>query len=208
MTKLEFEGKKMRVVEKRLEPMYEIAKSIGFADDIDFDELEMLVLDCNVKPSEYEKTIRTIVYAKHRLIYRKSRVEAFKIAFPERYKSSSNRNTIETKARRVEEYKVYKRIVSLVSASMYVSYMADRFMVLDLALEKIYDKRTKDRDRIEYMKVFLQETRKPEEMKGLEVNINVNNVQINRIEEKMNEISSKLEGLSADKVLEIMNGNK
>ena len=197
------------MIEERIDPIIQVLDKNNLTKELDPDEVKQLVLELEVPERDYDKLVKTMIYIRQRFIYRKNRYEAFKIAFPERFDENLTRMTIETKARRVEEYKIYKRLVALLSTSLYISYALDRMDVLDLALNKIRDDRTKDRDRIEYMKVFLQETRKPENTKELEVNVNIQNNEINiaSIENKMEEIGSKLNGLTADKVLEVLDGN-
>jgi len=198
------------VDEERLKPILNSITQGGILTQLDEDEVKQVLLDFNVDPNNYEKVIRTMVYIRQRFVFKKTRYEAFKIAFPHRVRDDMARTTIETKAKRVEEYKIYKKLVATLQASLYVSYAMERIEVLDLALEKIRSFKTKDRDKIEYMKLFLQETRKPTDLaKELEVNVNVqnNNISINRIEAKMQEIGSKLDGMSADKVLEVLDGN-
>jgi len=197
------------IVEKRLEPIVELLKKTGLDKEIDAYEAYSLIQDMNLSPREWEKAFKTMMYIRQRFIFKKPRAEAFKIAFPERVNEKLARQTIETKARRVENYKVYKKIVSLLHTSLYVSYAFDRMQVLDLALKKIFNDKTKEHYRIEYMKLFLGETRKPDDAKQMEVNIDIgsNGVTVSRIEEKLNEIAKKLEGTSAKEILGISNGS-
>jgi len=197
------------MVEDRVDKIVEVLEQNKLTKELDPDEVKQLVLELEVSERDYPKLIKTMIYIRQRFIYRKTRYEAFKIAFPDRFDEKLTKMTIETKAKRVEEYKIYKRLVALLSTSLYISYALDRMDVLDLALDKIRNDSVKDRDRIEYMKVFLQETRKPENTKELEVNVNIQNNEINiaSIENKMEEIGSKLEGLEASKVLEVLDGN-
>jgi len=118
------------------------------------------------------------------------------------------KQTIIQKARRLESSNVYKHIFSILSTSLYIVYSFDRMRVIDLALNKIYDPDIKDRDRIEYMKVFLQETQKPEDL-NININANVNNqqVNINIVEEKMENIAKKLNGLTAEQIMNLVGNN-
>ena len=196
-------------VEKRVEPIVQVLKESNLIDEIDPYEAYSLVQDMGLKPREWKKAFQTMMYIRQRFVYKKSRYEAFKIAFPERFSEDLTRQTIETKAKRVENYKVYKKIVSVLHTSLYVSYAFDRMQVLDLALRKIFDDKTKEHYRVEYMKLFLQETRKPDEAKQMEINIDVknDNVSIQSIEEKLSQISEKLNGLSAREILKVSDGS-
>ena len=82
--------------------------------------------------------------------------------------------------------------------------------MLDLSLKKIFDERTKDRDRIEYMKTFLQETRKPDNAKEMEINVNIqnNDISVVQIEDKLDKIANRLQGLDASKVIEMSSEHK
>ena len=206
--KSEFEEKK-EFIDNRIQPIVEVLKKTNLVDEVDPYEALTFARDLGIGPNDYEKLVKTIIYIRHRFIYKKSRLEAFTIAFPERVSDDVTRQTIETKARRVEEYTIYKRLVALLSTNTYISYAFDRMRVLDLSLKKIMSEKTKDRDKIEYMKVFLQETRKPEDAKQLEVNIDVqqNNVSVTKIEDKLSDISKKLEGMTANDILRLDNDN-
>jgi len=197
------------MIEDRIDPIIQVLDQNSLTKDLDPDEVKQLVLELEVQDRDLPKLVKTMVYIRQRFIYRKTRFEAFKIAFPERFNKDLTRMTIETKARRVEEYKIYKRLVALLSTSLYISYALDRMDVLDIALDKIRDEDVNDRSKVEYMKVFLQETRKPEGNTELEVNVNLqqNNINISSIEDKMSEVGSKLDGLDANKVLEVLDGN-
>ena len=197
-------------IQKRVEPIVEVLEKANLAKEIDPYEAYSLVQDLGLGPKEWEKAFRTMMYIRQRFVYKKTRYEAFKIAFPDRFSEDMARQTVETKARRVESYKVYKKIVSVLHTSLYVSYAFDRMQVLDLALRKIFNQSTKEHYRIEYMKLFLQETRKPDEAKQLELNIDVKSdgATVSRIEDKLNQIAKKLEGASAKDILGLHNGSK
>ena len=196
-------------LEKRLEPIIKVANDIGFGSEIDRDELADIVNKFDIKEKDYEKVVRTIVYIRERFIHKKSRYEAFKIAFPNRVDKRMSRATIETKAKRVENYKIYKYLVTILTTSTYVLYAFDRMRVLDLTLQKIFDDKIKERDRVEYIKTFLAETKKSDDDKKFEVNIDLqqNNVSISAIEEKLSKISEKLDGLSAREILKVSDGS-
>jgi len=206
-------------IKKRLENASLVLKQFNEEDYLEPSELVSISEDTGV--NDLSKIAKTIIYIRKRFNEGASRYEAFKSAFPERCVVTDTdaplgskdkkvgdelgRTTIELKAKRLENSKLYKYIVSTLHTSLYVTYALDRMKVLDLSLKKIFDERTKDRDRIEYMKVFLQETRKPEKAQELELNVNIqnNDVSIVQIEDKLDKIASRLQGLDASKVIEL-----
>ena len=196
-------------MEDKVQTALKVAEELNMINKINPEEIEELVHKFDIKDRDIERVIRTSVYIKARFIYKKSRVDAFKEAFPNRVDKRMKRSTIETKAQRVEDYKEYKYLVSIMSSTNYIMYAFDRMRVLDFTLEKIFDEKTRERERVEYVKTFLQETRKDDDSKKMEVNIDLkqNNVSITQIEDKLNEISNKLEGVTANEILEITNGN-
>jgi hypothetical protein len=206
--------------------LYEVAKQMGIDEEINPEELAEVADRLNIKDTK--RLVKIALYIKYRFTDKLSQYEAFKKSFPERcyYQAPSVKNqdgevinglkdldelpkqTIIQKARRLESSNVYKHIFSILSTSLYIVYSFDRMRVIDLALHKIYDPDTKDRDRIEYMKVFLQETQKPEDL-NININANVNNqqVNINIVEEKMENIAKKLNGLTAEQIMNLVGNN-
>ena len=207
--KYEKEANENSKLEPKLDPIVDVLKESGVAGYIEPDEFKSMVLEFNIKEHEMPKFAKTVTYVRMRFVHKKSRYESFKIAFPERFASSDNRNTIETKAQRVEQYRYYSMIVGLLSANMYISYAISRMKVLDKTLDKIFDPDVSDKNKAEFMKIFLQETRKPDNVKGMEFNVNIqqNNVSISKVEETMKEVSSKLADLDAEKFMEVLDGN-
>ncbi len=81
----------------------------------------------------------------------------------------------------------------------------ERYVVVDKVLEKIMDEDISNRDLAPLVKVFFDETRKPEESKGLEINLNVgDNETMKSIDEKLNYVSDKLDGKSADEIIDVL----
>ena len=174
----------------------------------------------------YHKVIGTAIYIRARLIDRLSYYEAFKLAFPERcifngddndinrmnageFKtdkavgSELSRGTIVIKAKRLESSELYKQMVLLLQTDLFISYAVDRYKVVDAALEVALDENTPLRDRDRYMKLFLEETRKNEQMRGLEVNVNLgSNESIRSIDDKLTALANKLEGKSASEIID------
>jgi len=207
-------------VAKRLQIATQIVKEEGFLDEVEPDEIINISEDTG--ESDYKRIAKTIVYIRKRFIENKNRVEAFKSAFPERcvvsgYRTGGSFETdkqigepistgsIEVKAKRLENSKLYKQIVALLNTSLYTAYALERMKVLDYTLEKIFDDDVNDRNKVEYIKTFLQETRKPDKAKELEVSVNIqnNDVSIVNVEEKLDKIASKLQTLDAGSIIEL-----
>jgi hypothetical protein len=190
----------------------------GILNDVDPEELVEIMQHAQVDPKDMDRLASTVVYIRKRFIEKNSRYAAFKYAFPDRcipdkdanvpFPNTSgevSRTAIEIKAKRLEQSQIYKKVVALLQTNLYISYALDRMHVLDVALKKIHDEDVKDRDKVGYMKVFLEETRKPEETKGLEVNVSFgNDTTLKSVEDKLSDISSKLEGKSAEEIIDVL----
>jgi hypothetical protein len=164
-------------------------------EDINIEEIMQFITSNDIsKKMDYEKYIKTYLYAYNRLVLKKSYVESFKIAFPERSVKTSNNGRFKSegelgsplsesslliKAKNLEKSTPYKSLIGILSTSLYVSFAVERFEVIEKAYKKSLDDSVSDRDRPAYMKIFLEETRK-EEGKGLSINVNSNN-QVNNV---------------------------
>jgi hypothetical protein len=179
-----------------------------------------------ISPTEYGKVVGTAIYIQKRKVERLSRYEAFKAAFPSRcIVSSDDKDKIKTanggfptarkdgeelskgsivlKAKRLEETNLYKKLVLLLHTEVFVSYFIDRYKVIEEALKIALDENTPLRDKDRYMKLFLEETRKNEQMKGMEINVNIgNSSDIQSIEDKLNQLAHKLNGKSAGEIID------
>jgi hypothetical protein len=201
-----------------------VLKENNLIDDLEPDELVHIAQE--VGSIDFKKVSKIIAYIRKRQIEKCSRVEAFKYAFPERCVVSNPEKgrfeterkvgeplpdkTIELKAKRLENSNLYKSIMVVMNTSVYAVFALERIDVLQKALEKINDPTVNDRNKVEYMKVFLQETRKPEKAQELEVNFNLqqNNISIEQINNKLDDISSKLLNQSAGSIIKLLEENK
>jgi len=193
-------------------------------DDMSPEEIAKVSADFGLKDADYPKLIGTMIYIRKRLIEKLSRTKSFKAAFPERcvavehnqklsvYDSVTpigeelTATTIDVKAKRLENSQLYIHVYQLLQSNLYINYAIDRLKVLDEALEKSLDPMVADRDKPQYMKIFLEETRKPENAKGLEFNLNITNNEVNvlGVEEKLANIADKMENMTAGELVEIM----
>ena len=86
---------------------------------------------------------------------------------------------------------------------LFVTYAVDRYKVIEEALAVALDRGTPLRDRDRYMKLFLDETRKNEQMKGMEINFNMGtSPDIKSIDDKLSELAHKLDGRGADEIID------
>jgi hypothetical protein len=165
-----------------------------------------------VKDKDVDEVIGVIIYIQKRMVEKLGRVPSFKHAFPGRcvrtgdgpYKGTAehlNDGTIHIKAVRLEQKSVYKQVLLYMNTSLHVSYLIERLQVLDAALDVALDEDANLRDRHNYMKLFLDETRKPEKIAaGMEFNVNLtqNNVSIQHVEDKLDNISRQFMTIGAD----------
>ncbi len=196
-----------------------IANSVSKAnDDIDANELVEIMQHAEIHPKDADKLASTVVYIRKRFIEKQSRYVAFKKGFPERCIPQENtttpypnttgevsRTAIEIKAKRLEQSQIYKKVVALLQTNLYIGYAMERMQVLDEALQLSLDQDVSHRDKAPFMKIFLEETRKPLEVKGMEVNMNFGEeTTLKSIEEKMSIINSKLDGKSAEEIIDVL----
>ena len=197
-----------------------VLKENNLIDDLEPDEL--VHISQEIGSFDFKKVSKIVAYIRKRQIDKCSRVEAFKYSFPERCLVSDpdkgrfetereigeplpNR-TVELKAKRIENSNLYKSIMIVMNTSVYAVFALERIDVLQKALEKINDPNVNDRNKVEYMKTFLQETRKPEKAQELEVNFNLqqNDISIEQINNKLEDISSKLLNSSAGSIINLL----
>ena len=203
---------------------YNASATVKF-DDLTPEELAKMTSETEIKPEQMPKLIGIVIYIRKRLIEKQSRFTSFKAAFPERCVANADRmdqskygnfatalspgdpltkSSIEVKAKRLEADSLYLKVYHLMQHNLYISYAVDRMRVLDEALHIALDDRTPLRDKDRYMKLFLEETRKPENAKQLEFNHNLqsNTVNIASVEDKMNSIAQALQHATAAEVID------
>ena len=212
------------LVSDKLQIATNIIKESKLTDELEPDELVQIANDIKADESKYKLVAKIITYIRKRVLDKLSQYEAFKQAFPERSVVTEKseignfetnrkigdelpRKTIELKAKRLENRPIYKHILTILATSTYTMYAVDRIKVLNYLLDKIYDDNIHDRYKVEYIKTFLQETRKPEKTSELEFNVNIenNNVNIEQIDKKLEIIADKLEHTDAGSILSIIN---
>ena len=214
---------------KAVNDKLKLVKSVTEKYGNEVTEKELLSLSEDIGSEDFDYLAGVVIYLRQRLIHRKSRIDSFRVAFPERcYKTSAaigsrfdtdkptgaplDASTINIKAKRIEEGKAYRAALAVINTSMYVAYAVERLDVLDKAYEIAMDEGTLNRDRFQYMKLFLEETRKPEDAQKMELNFNLtqNNVSINDLENKLADIANNLSsmGASAQQVIGVLTQKK
>lgn len=186
---------------ERMQVAVDAITKAGVVDNVDPDELVELAIDTKIPTHHMQKLAGMISYIKCRTIEKQSRVASFEKSFPSRsYNDGGDitRKAKETKARRIENTKLYKKVITLLHTSLYITYAIERMRVLDEALDKCFDDSVADRDKGVYMKLFLEETRKPENAK-FEISLDMKSNKV--IESKLDSIAKKLEGQSASDIL-------
>ena len=217
-------------VATKIKPTLDALNDIGY-DYNDFDPNELYALANRLGTKDIPKIMRYIIYM-DLTSSGMPRTKAFRKVFPERsvatedgLKQAKNGRfaikkdgekrkvgeplpdaTIMVKAKRLENSLLYKGIFALMSNSLFISYAFDRMKVLNRALNKALSDDVADRDQVQYMKLFLEETRKTQESQAMEINFNVNtgDTNIAVFEQKLADISSKLAGLNAKQVIDVL----
>ena len=201
--------------------------SLEVIEDMSVEDIANVAADIDISPIQTSKLIGIMIYIRKRIIEKKSRYDAFSAAFPERCIATESegseryerktavgevltKSTIDMKAKRLESSSMFLHVYELLQTNVYVAYALDRMKVLDKTLDIAMDDATPLRDRDRYIKIFLDETRKPEAAKAMEVNMNLtsNSVNITTVEDKMNTIAQALNHATAAEVIEIVHREK
>ena len=169
------------------EDIYELISNHGFKTQI-----------------QIEKAVKAMAYIRLREIEGYTRVDAYKKVFPDRWKNGEPDKTIEARARRLESTKIYNKIIAEIQINFYNVFAIERIAVLNETLRRAYSKKSSEKYQFEYMKLFLENTKKPDEVKQFEVNMNFSNdgASIADIEDKLNVIASKLDGSSQQDIID------
>jgi len=208
---------------ERLHPIAEALAKRDPYETLDPEEVAKIAADVKAEP---ERLVGLILYAKARLTDKLSKVKAFEKAFPERCIATESdgsvtfetnvkpgdrlhKSTIVVKAQRLEASAAYKKVFTILQTSLYVAYATDRLLILDEAFRLAMSDRTSDREKPQYMKLFLEETRKPAEAMKMELNMQVtnNNISVVDVEERMSDIAKRLSGMDASKIIDMVHND-
>ncbi len=191
----------------------------GYLKDVEPDELVEIMQHADIPAKDMDRLASTVVYIRKRFIEKNSRYSAFKYAFPQRcipdkdanvpFPNTSgevSRTAIEIKAKRLEQSQIYRKVVALLQTNLYISYAMQRMQILDEAFKNSFGEDVQHRDRVSYMKLFMESTTKPEEVKGMELNVNIGDgtTTLKSVEDKLSDISKKLEGKSAEEIIDVL----
>ncbi|RLA60973.1 MAG: hypothetical protein DRQ78_09055 [Epsilonproteobacteria bacterium] len=206
---------------------YENQRNLDAIEDFSAADIAKIGADFEVKPHNFPRLIGIMIYIRKRLTENKSRIAAFKDSFPERCVAVNDPHrpgvyaggmkgepisdsAIAIKSKRLENSQLYIKAYQLLQSNLYISFAVQRFEVIQEALEKSLDPHVSDRDKAPYMKIFLDETRKPEGVKGPEFNLNItnNDVSVITIEEKLTGIAAQMKDMTAGDLVEIMHQGK
>jgi len=153
---------------------------------------------------QIEKGVSAMAYIRLRDMEGYTRVDAFKKVFPGRWDNTDTDRSIGARARRLESTDTYKKIVLELQMNFYNMFAIERVAVVNESLRRAYSKDIGEKYNFEYMKLFLESTKKPEDAKMFEVSVNVNSggVSINDVEAQLNHIANLLDGKSQGDVVD------
>ena len=218
----------METVNEKLKKRLELAERVAERFDGEVGSDEIFDMAERIGSEDMDDVAGMIVYAKARLLERMGMVPSFRKAFPNRcvkrqqprgsiYETDKpmgeplDKSTISVKAKRLEASKRYQAVMALIQAPLHIAYAVDRMAILEKAFEISMSEEVSPRDRHQYMKLFLEETRKPADVKGMELNVNLtqNNVSIRAVEEKLDSLASQFHkfGADAQQVIEAISYN-
>jgi len=155
---------------------------------------------------EIQRAIRAMAYIKLREIDGETRVNAFKIVFPDRWSEEDTDKKIANRARRIESTVTYKKVIEHLELSFYALFSTDRIIMLNTILERAFDKNISEKGNLEYSRLFLEYTKKPESAQKMEVDVNVSGdgKSIRDIEDKLGLIADSLFGRDQKDIIEIV----
>ena len=209
------------------EALKQYPTDISAIDDFSAEDLAKIASDFEIKPTDHPKLIGVMIYIRKRTTEGLGLVKSFRSAFPERCVAVNDperpgyfaggmvgedisTSAIEIKAKRLENSQMYLKVYQVLQTNLYVSFAIDRFKVIQEAYDRSMDPLVADRDKAPYMKIFLEETRKPEKAAGVEFNLNLTHNELNVIgvEEKMSNMADSMKGYTASQLVELMHTPK
>ena len=153
---------------------------------------------------QIEKGVAAMAYIRLRDMEGYTRVDAFKKVFPDRWTPADSNKTVGARARRLESTDIYKKIILELQMNFYNMFAIERVAVVNESLRRAYSRDIGERYQFEYLKLFLESTKKPEDAKQFEVNVNVNQggVSISDVEDQLNVIAKALEGKTQGEIVD------
>lgn len=151
-----------------------------------------------------EKAVKAMAYVRLREFEGYTRADAYKKVFPDRWKDTDTQKDIGARARRLESTDAYKKIIIELQMNFYSIFAVERVHAVNESLRRAYDTNISEKYNFEYMKLFLESTKKPDEAKKYEVDVNVqtDGKSIADIEERLSLIASKLDGANQSDIMD------
>ena len=99
---------------------------------------------------------------------------------------------------------MYKKLIIELQMNFYNIFAVERVHVVSESLRRAFDTNVSEKYNFEYMKLFLESTKKPDEAKAYEVNMNIktDGVSIKDVESKLDDIAAKLDGASQSDIID------
>ena len=150
-----------------------------------------------------EKAVRVMAYIRLRDFESYTRVDAFKKVYPERWTEADTDTAIGSRARRLETTDTYKMLIMELQLNFYAIFAVERVHVINESLKRAFDNNVSEKYNFEYMKLFLESTKQPEETKStVDVNINSSGVSIKDVETQLAGIAEQLQGASGSDIMD------
>ena len=188
----------------KLELAAKLHKEIN-SPSVDEEDIYKLLNNQAYKSEEHVRgAMNAMAYIRMRDFEGMTRVDAYKQVFPDRWEVTDTIKMIGARARRFETTENYKRMIVELQMSFYGIFAVERVHVVNESLRRAFDSNVSEKYNFEYMKLFLESTRKPDEAKAYEVNMNIktDGTSIKDVENKLDNIAAKLEGASQNDIIE------
>ena len=153
---------------------------------------------------QVEKAVKVMAYIRLRDFEQYTRADAYRKVYPDRWEKTDTNKDVASRARRLETTDMYKKLIMELQMNFYSVFAVERIHVVNESLRRAFDTDISEKYNFEYMKLFLESTRKPDEAKQYEVNMNIktDGVSIKDVEAKLDNIAAKLDGASQDDIIE------
>lgn len=174
-------------------------------DSIDEEDIYDLISKHSFKTTiQIKQGISAMAYIRLREMEGYTRVDAFKKVFPDRWTREDTDRSIGARARRLESTDTYKKIIVEMQMNFYNVFAIERIAAVNETLRRAYTDKVGEKYNFEYMKLFLESTKKPEDAKMFEVNVNVESggVSIADVEDRLNDIATLLDGSTQSDIID------
>ena len=190
--------------EDKLQFVAELHKELDMPS-VDEEDIYELISNHGFKTKiQIDKAVKAMAYIRLREMEGYTRADAYKKVFPDRWKNGEPNKVIDARARRLESTEIYKKIILELHLNFYNVFAIERVAVVNESLRRAYSKNTSEKYQFEYMKLFLESTKKPEDAKQFEVNMNIKHdgISIADVEDQLNLIASQLHGADQGSIVD------